>query len=97
MKFKASIDDAFNFIESAPSGTALLVVINDIESSEAEKFIQKVMSQLPGVPRPEILVRLNHRSAGVTPQQDAENAAKDSGKPTAIASMEGKLLAYYVP
>jgi hypothetical protein len=62
-------------IANANPGLALMVIINDIDTPMAKKFIQKIMRQLPGVLTPEILVRLNSSSVGATPQQDAKNAA----------------------
>jgi hypothetical protein len=93
-----TLDEAF---ERLRPGMSLLVVVNRIENGSMplsrRKFIQKVMSQLPGVPEPLILVRLNERPPGVTPEQDAETAAQYHQKPVAIASMDGQLLAYHVP
>jgi hypothetical protein len=61
-------------------------------------FIQKVMSQLPGVPEPRILVRLPGFSThGSTPKEDAKQAAEHFQEPVAIASKDGELLAYHVP
>jgi len=67
--------------------------------ANTKKFIQKVMSQLPGVPEPRILVRLPGTIVmpNTTPEQDAQRAAEHFQEPVAIASKDGELLAYHVP
>jgi hypothetical protein len=62
-----------------------------------KQFIQKVMSQLPGVPEPRILVRLPGFPANGTPEEDAKQAAEHFQEPVAIASKDGELLAYHIP
>jgi hypothetical protein len=64
-----------------------------------KRFIQKVMSQLPGVPEPRILVRLPGFivAPDTTPEEDAKHAAEQLQEPVAIASPDGELLAYHIP
>jgi hypothetical protein len=60
-----------------------------------EELIQTVMRQLPGVPEPRIMVQL--LAGRRTPEQEAELAAEEYQEPVAIASMDGRLLAYRIP
>jgi hypothetical protein len=64
-----------------------------------KEFIQKIMSQLPGVPEPLILVRLpgTINVSDNTPEQDAQQTAECLQEPVAIASSDGELLAYHIP
>jgi hypothetical protein len=67
--------------------------------SNEKKLVQKIMSQLPGVPEPRILVRLPGTAVvpNTTPEQDAKQAAEHFQEPVAIASPDGELLAYHIP
>ena len=65
-------------------------------SEDEEAFVLKVMRQLPGVAEPRIMVHLDPRSV-TSPEQDAQTAAEHFQEPVAIASMDGRLLAYRVP
>jgi hypothetical protein len=54
-----------------------------------KKLIQKVMSQLPGVDEPRILVRLpgTINVSGSAPEQDAKQAAEHFQEPVAMAAV----------
>jgi hypothetical protein len=66
-----------------------------VPSPGRKEFIRRVMRQLPGLDEPRILVRFADHFA--TPEQDAETAAEYFQEPAAVASMNGRLLAYRVP
>lgn len=60
-----------------------------------KQFMQRVMSQLPGVPEPRIIARL---MAGTRPvEEEAQAAAEHYQEPVAVVSMDGQLLAYRIP
>jgi len=64
-------------------------------SAAEQDFVAEVMSHLPGLPEPHIVVLLN------TPRHpvgdDAQRLANERDEPVAIVNMEGELLAYRMP
>jgi hypothetical protein len=89
-------EGAYNANREGKLGVVVVEVGRSAQPSAFEQeFVEKVLSRLPGLPKPRIMVVLSNNKLSV--EWAAQRYANEQGEPMAFVDMQGQPLAYRIP